>query len=269
MEEKRMKDEKKYAVITINIGKRFADMGELTMPLMKNYAEAIGADFVVIDQLKQKHQSQYSAYWAKFQLYDFFDHYERILFLDLDVLVYPHCPNLFTIVPEDKFGALLETDYGVVQTEEILEIQGRVKDIGWRKDYFNVGVMMAAKSHQEVFNLELGSDGGQKYPEQTQINYNVQRFNISIFKLDFRFNHTYFFGENRDSRGFSYIVHYAGITHEIRVPLIREDIKRYYEGKSPLQESEFGLFFKTNFPGKDSDEMLNSYHLLKDPEIGM
>jgi lipopolysaccharide biosynthesis glycosyltransferase len=264
-----MKDGKKYAVMTINIGKPFADLGEQTMPLMKNYAETIGADFVVIDQVKQKHPSQYSAYWAKFQLYNFFDRYDRILFLDLDVLIYPHCPNIFAVVPEDKFGALLETDYGVDQIEEILEIQARVKDIGWRKDYFNVGVMVASKAHKEVFNLQHGSDGGQKYPEQTQINYNVQRFNIPIFKLDYRFNHTYFFGGNHDARGFSYIVHYAAITHEIRVPLIREDIGRYYAGKPPLPDHEFEIFLKQNFPGKNRDDLLKAYHLLRDPEAGI
>ena len=255
--------EQKYAVITLNIGTRFAEMGELTMPLMKNYARSIGADFVVIDKLKQMHHSKYSAYWAKFQLYD------RILFLDLDVLVYPHCPNLFAVVPEDKFGALVETDYGIPQLEEILEIQARVRDIGWRKDYFNVGVMVASKAHREIFNLDHGSDGGQKYPEQTQINYNVQRFRIPIFKLDFRFNHTYFFGGNHDSRSLSNIVHYAGITHELRIPLIREDIKRYFEGMPPVQDYEFELFFNRYFPGENIEELLKTYHLFKDPETVM
>jgi lipopolysaccharide biosynthesis glycosyltransferase len=236
---------------------------------MKQYADSIGADFVVIDKLEQKHQSQYSAYWAKFQLYDYFNHYDRILFLDLDVLIYPHCPNIFEVVPEENFGALLESDYGIDQTEEIMEIQSRVKDIGWKKDYFNVGVMVISKVHQEVFNFEHGMDGGQKYPEQTQINYNVQRFKIPIYKLDFRYNHTYFWGENHDLRNFSYIVHYAAITHEIRVPLIREDIKRYEERKPPVQDYEFDLFFKKYFPGKELNQMLNSYHLLKDTEIGM
>lgn len=258
---------KKYALVTINIGKRFAEMGELTIPFMKKYADKIEADFVTIDKIKQTHQSQYSAYWAKFQLYEFFRCYDRILFLDLDVLIYPHCPDVFQVVPQEKIGVLLETDYGIDQTEEILDIQARVKDIGWRNDYFNVGVMVASKAHKEVFNIAHGSDGGQKYPEQTQINYNVQRLKVPIFRLDYRFNHTYFWGANTDWRAHSYIVHYAAITNEIRLALIKEDITRYLAGKPPVQNAEFDSFFKKNFPGKDKDETLKAYKLLKDSQI--
>jgi lipopolysaccharide biosynthesis glycosyltransferase len=263
-----MNNKGKHCLVTINIGNVFAEMGELTIPFMKKYADKVGADFVTIKKLNRTYASQYSAYWAKFELYDLFDDYDRIFYVDLDVLVYPHCPNMFEVVPEDKFGALMESDYNLNHAEEILEFQSRAGDINWRKEYFNVGVMVVSKEHREAFNIKNGSDGGEKYPEQTQINYNVQRFQMPIFKLDYRFNHSYFLGIDLNIRGDSFIVHYAGVTHRVRVVLIREDIKRYREGKPPVQSFELATILKKHFPGEDINKMFEEYKLLKDWEIG-
>lgn len=260
-----MMAKKKYALVTINIGKRFDDMGELTIPFMKKYADKIKTDFVTINKSKQL-VSQYSAYWAKFQLFDLLDHYDRLFYLDLDTLVYPHCPNIFQLVPGEKLGVLMESDYSHQQTEEILELQYRVKDINWRKGYFNVGVMVISKVHREILNIQHGNDGGKKFPEQTQINYNVQRFKIPIFKLNYKFNHMYFCG-NINNRANSYIFHYAGINHEVRTALIREDIQRCNTGKPPVQLEEFGSFFETHFPEKDISRTMMVYKLFKDSEI--
>lgn len=257
---------KKYVVATTNIGDYVADMARLTIPLMKNYADRINADFIPIEKMI-KFSSQYSVYWGKFQLYEMFDDYDRIVYIDLDSIVYPHCPNLLEVVPPDKFGALMESDYGLDPTEEILEYQTRAPDINWRKDYFTAGVMVASKVHREVFNIKHGNINGKKYLEQTQLNYNVQRFKIPIFKLDYKFNHTYYWGPNIDLRAHSYIVHYGAITHEVRVALIREDIKRYYAGKPPVQAREFESFFKKNFPGEDMDRTMKAYRAKIDSEI--
>jgi lipopolysaccharide biosynthesis glycosyltransferase len=261
---KKMK--KKYAVATTNIGDVIAEMTRLTLPLLENYAHRINADFVPITKMK-KFSADYSVYWGKFQLYDMFADYERIVYIDSDSIVYPHCPNLLEIVPEDQLGVLMESDFGLDPTEEILEYQTRAPEIHWRKDYFNAGVMVASKAHREVFNSKHGNLGGQKYLEQTQLNYNVQRFNIPLFKLDYKFNHTCYWGANFELRDQSYIVHYAAITHEVRTALIRADLERYHSGKPPVQASEFESFFEENFPGKNMTQTMKAYRTLIDSEI--
>jgi lipopolysaccharide biosynthesis glycosyltransferase len=260
-----MNKSNKCALVTINIGDKFAPMAELTIPYMEAYAQKNGMEFVIIDKIKQKYSMDYSAYWTKFQIYDLLKDYQRILYLDLDTLVYPHCPNIFEIVPEDQFGALMENDY-LDQTEEIQEFQTREKDIQWSRDYFNVGVMVISKVHKEIFSLEHGKEGGKKFPEQTRINYNAQLLKIPLFRLDYRYNHMYFCGE-LNHRDKSYIFHYAGINHAVRVLLIAEDIKRFKVQRPPVQLEEFGLFFEENFPGQDMTRTMMVYQLYKDQEI--
>jgi hypothetical protein len=78
----------------------------------------------------------------------------------------------------------------------------------------------------------------------------------------------YFCGDlNRRDR--SYIFHYAGIDHEVRLLLIAEDIERYRAQEPPVQLEEFGLFFETHFPGQDIVNTMMAYRLFKDPGTGI
>jgi lipopolysaccharide biosynthesis glycosyltransferase len=219
----------KTLVLTIAIGEYYQKMGEITHPLMRAYAKRIGADFEVI--MKQK-ISQTTPHWEKFQIHDFLNRYDRILFLDTDIIVRSDCPNLFEMVPENAMGAFDESAH---YTDARVRMELAMKEYGidvmpqWDGRYFNTGVMVISRGHGRIF--EKPQQEIDNFYEQTYLNLVFVREHIQMHPLDFRFNrmhpmnaHT---GEPRLS---SYIVHYAGYTAdnpEEVFDYIRTDIERW------------------------------------------
>lgn len=218
----------KTLVLTIAIGEYYQKMGEITHPLMRRYAERIGADFSVITE---QEISQTTAHWEKFQIAEFLDRYDRILFLDTDIIVRGDCPNLFEFVPEHALGAFDETAY-YTDAHERMEKMASAYGIDiaeWNGQYVNTGVMVISKIHAPLFAKP--AQELEDFYEQTYLNLVFASCKTPMFPLDFRFNrmhpmnaHT---GEPRLS---SYIVHYAGYTAEDPNEVfdyIRTDIERW------------------------------------------
>lgn len=66
---------------------------------LKEYANRINADFVIING-----RTQGSLQLERFRVKSFLATYDRIIFLNYNVVVTSDCPDLFSIVPEDKIG---------------------------------------------------------------------------------------------------------------------------------------------------------------------
>jgi len=204
----------KKAIVTLSIGEKAQEMSKLTHPTFKKYAKKINADFIVIDKPKIKKDF---VHFEKYQLYYLLEKYDRIIFFDSDIIIAPECPDLFEVVPEDKFGAFLDSSYTNMFENEIKLCQKSCGDINWKKDYFNVGVLITSKKHKEIFNPNLPIPYISKwFPEQTIINYNVQRLKIPIFDIGIKFNHIDYTKNPKKitrkdyGRFDSYIIHYAG-----------------------------------------------------------
>ena len=82
----------RLAVITIAIGEHYQQLSTLTHPTIRRYADRIGADFIAITEQKI---SETTPHWEKFQLLDYLNTYDRILYVDTDVLIRKNCPNIF------------------------------------------------------------------------------------------------------------------------------------------------------------------------------
>lgn len=257
----------KLAVVTINIGTYYEVVSKMTIPTMQAYAERIGADFIEINEAKLKNQvDNYSAYWAKFQLFDHLEDYDRLIYLDLDTVVRPHCPNLFEMVPEDTFAALYETDY-MTPKHAIDDLETPDGPIPWDGKYFNVGVMVVSKCHRPAFKLENGFKGGKKYPEQTLLNANIRDMGYPTQHLDYRFNHMYFIGKDNRLRAESFIIHYAAIPQVLRNVLIEDDLMRFEQEIPVLSVKEMGPYFQQKYPDVQFQGL--EYRLQKDEEIGL
>ncbi|MCF2858434.1 hypothetical protein L1286_13180 [Pseudoalteromonas sp. SMS1] len=261
---------KKHAVVTINIGTRYSKMASLTLPTHKAYANKIGADFVEIKEFELPLiESEYSAYWAKFKLFELLKSYERIIFLDLDTVVRESCPNLFDIVPEEQFAVLYETDFGIDQTLEINDMLEKMPPIKWDKDYFNVGVMVLSKCHKSIFEFTEDSQGGLKYPEQTLLNYNVNKLGCEVFHLPIQFNHMLFLNVDPSERVDSYIIHYAGLASEVKDILIEDDLEKFESGGPLTTEANLGELIIKKLPDVNPNSEAIYGRLYKDDEIGL
>ena len=204
----------KLALVTIVVGDSARRMAASTNPLMKRYADRAGADFVVIDRPRFG-----ALYYEKFQLYDLFPTYDRILYVDNDVLISPDSPDLFREVNEAEFAAASEETWsksGVCKSA----IFNELGEVAWRYPYFNAGVMLASRAHRAVFDPEYpllsqwANDRVRSmYPfqgdDQTYFNYRVNQLNLEMKDLTYVFNHTRSI-QNTKTRFRSWFIHYAG-----------------------------------------------------------
>lgn len=219
-----------YAVVTVSIGDKFKKISNITHTSIKNYAKRINADFIVIDG-KTKGQEDIIPHFAKLKIYELLKEYERIIYLDSDIIVREDTPNLFNLIPEDKFGIFQEGSF-IPRRKLDLEMAAKTystKIIGinpdeWKGEYYNSGVMVFSKRHRTVFTSPdfdkmREVEGAWDYGEQGWINLQLINGDVPIFPLHYTFNRMtimdQFTGEHRLS---SYIVHYAGAPEVISTP---------------------------------------------------
>ena len=205
-----------HALITVCIGKEFDRLARLTHPLFQRYAKNIEAEFITINSRVLNHCP---VHYEKYQIGRYFNEYERILFVDTDVVIRPNAPNVFERVPVDQFGAYQTSVHCDFHDESIEMIQKEQGDIGWKNHYFNSGVMVLSRSHRSLFDLELGCFNG--FGEQTQLNYNVQNLHIPFLDITYRFNHVQVVGEPV-SKGTSFL-----FTTRVRVMVRDRNTNRY------------------------------------------
>jgi lipopolysaccharide biosynthesis glycosyltransferase len=203
------------AVITISIGDEFSRIAAMTHPLMEAYARRIGADFISL------HGDAAKPVLEKFRLFEFLGLYERVVYLDSDVIVKPDCPNLFELVPFDNFGAWLTSRHGAGFDPLIARIQKHLPDLGWRKTYFNGGVLVVSQQHRDAFVKTIEYED--EMYDRTLLNYRVQKLGYEIFDIGYKFNHTAAASRVAD-RFASNILHYAGVGGA-RVDMIRSDLR--------------------------------------------
>jgi alpha-N-acetylglucosamine transferase len=106
-------------VVTLAIDDAMADLAVLTLPGQRAYAQRLNAEHRI---LTQPRIGAGSPYYEIFRLYELLGDYDRVLYLDLDVLVRTDTPNLFDQVPPGFLGAFFESRL-VDRSEPIRQIQ--------------------------------------------------------------------------------------------------------------------------------------------------
>lgn len=219
----------KNAVVTLSFG--IDEMCKLTHPTIKAYADKVGADFVVI---KDKQLSKDFVQYEKFQIYSMFGEYQRVLFLDSDIIVRPDCPNLFDIVPEHKIGAFNEgkyREYCLILMQEACK-QFSTALPKWDRQYYNTGVMLVSRLHRHIFKQppkEIGKYADAWDYEQPYLNLKIISEGYEVQDLSYKFNRMSLVDEpTGEHRLSSYIVHYAGAAkYEDKVKLIAQDLESW------------------------------------------
>jgi len=208
------------ALITLSIG--LSEAERASHAIFRAYAEKYGLAFEIISEPAFRIRPNWfrkRRVWCqieKFQLHDALGRYERVLFLDSDILLGPDCPDLFTLVPDGLLGCAYD-DEGADAWKREAELRKLEKRLGtlvegpWR--YFNSGVMVLDASHRPLFEMDRKAFIRGRWPEQTLLNYRVLKRGIRIHKLDPPYN---FFPTGRndwqeDAKRLSApVIHYAG-----------------------------------------------------------
>lgn len=201
-------------VLTISIGSAYEAISKLTHPSFRKYAQNIRAEFLSINQTKI---TRSTPHWEKFQIFDLLNFYERIIFIDTDILIRDDSPNLFDIVPKDRLGAFNEAPFTIRDREMMIEVckAYHQKLPEWDGRYYNTGVMVISRCHKYLFQ-KPEVEFNDCFWEQGYLNMTIALKKIDIFELEYRFNRMTcmdrFTGEERFA---SYFIHYAGCPTEI------------------------------------------------------
>lgn len=234
----------KKAIITICFGQKFKELSKITHPSLKYYAKKINADFIVLDENNQYYSDKTFPQWEKFAIYNLLNTYDRIIYLDTDIIIREDCPDLFEVVPYKQIGAFNEAkfvprEYYLIDTARAYNID--ISKINWNGKYYNTGVLIVSKCHKYIFKkpeIEYNC-----FYEQSYLNLIIainesgrSKEDISLmYDLSYKFNRMTCLDFSGEERHASYIIHYAGyhyfITEEELKNLIRNDLEKWERDK--------------------------------------
>ncbi len=208
-----------------------------TIPIQKMWADRWGAEYLILNDPAYSRRAMWC--YRTLLFYDLLKEYDRILYLDADVIVNKNCPNLFEKVLFDTVGAVME-DKGSRRKERlrrIKKVNAYLGNILWKDGLFNMGVYIVSRVHQEMFQRvdgKLWEDRGWDSPFYS---YQIFSHNYNWVDLGYRWNHMSMFSEEWNgapSRFNSHLIHYAGGAafpdkgKRSREQLIKDDVKRIY-----------------------------------------
>jgi hypothetical protein len=197
----------KKAVVTITSGEFYTKMGKITHPTIKSYADKIGADFLVLEG----NGNHSLPHYRKLDLKDVLATYDRLIYLDTDILVRPDAPDLFAVVSEEKIGAFDEGRF-VDREDNFRNFMKQVNFAAdkWDGKYYNTGVLVVSKAHAGLF-IDPPEETD-NFKEQSYLNIMLSHTKFPVHRLDYKLNRMYCMdpitGEERFD---SYFMHYAGV----------------------------------------------------------
>jgi len=213
----------KKAVVTICIGDKYNEIFKLTRNSIENHAKKIEADFIILDE-----KGDYP-HWKKFEIYNLLKEYERILYIDADIIIRDDCPNLFDIVPKEKLGIFNEGNYAPRKgsLEEAIRAYKEPLKKEWYGTYYNTGVMVISRLHRQMFKLPEEIHDAGMY-EQPYLNLRILNDEIEVKELDYTFNRMSVMDPLLGiSRLNSYVVHYAGGPFPEIMQIMKDDIQKW------------------------------------------
>lgn len=189
-----------------------------TLDALKKYALKCDADLFIQTNQVIKHVN---FYFEKFYFVELLESYERVLYVDADVLVTPNSQNIFELYNDDNyFYAYHENDNtSTMDRDEFIRpiiqyVKNWPTESNGKKTYFNAGVFLVSqkqksffKNFRDVPNIE----GILSFGDQTYLNYLVFKNEIPFKSLDYSFNRMHL--GNKDNENLRYksnFIHYAG-----------------------------------------------------------
>lgn len=213
-------------VLTIAVGPEYQRMSELTHPSIKAYAKKIGAEFLCISK---QEISKTTPHWDKFQISTLLEKYDRILYLDTDIVIRDDCPNLFDIVPENCLSAFNEAPFTDRSQELLIDCckQYNITLPQWNGKYYNTGVMVISQMHKRLF--EKPEKEHFSFYEQSYLNMMIAYLGFRMYELDYKFNRmTCMDRPTGEERFASWIIHYAGYPSlDFVIGIIKQDLQRW------------------------------------------
>lgn len=172
-------------LITLSVGSNYSKMESLATPRMLNYCKKYDLHHIIMRDKLFDHPA-----YNKLLLKNYINNFDRILFMDMDVIIRNDAPNIFDIVPEDSLGIFDEEYLQICKcARETIDLYNSHtnENIQWDGKYFNTGIIVFNKENIKILNEDLPMLD-EFYADQGYINYQINRKKIKVFDIGFQFN---------------------------------------------------------------------------------
>jgi len=210
----------KVCLFTAAVGDYYQQLAEVTHPTLRAYAEKIGAEFVSRMDSVGGYATQK---WQKFEIYDLLNTYDRVLWVDTDIIIRDDAPDIFELVPRTEFGIFNEGKYED-RTSFIRDAMEHYNIwFDWKGEFYNSGVMVVSRPHKQVFRLPKDVDKIET--DQILITLRLLKEKYKVFDLPYRFNRMSFLDQYIGmTRKDSYFIHYAGAPRNDIFRVLNKDL---------------------------------------------
>lgn len=171
-----LRPRRKRAIVTVAVGTEAEAMLAVTRGHLEAYAYRLDADLVILDWPGHPAWPMSS----KFGVWRTLDHYDRVAYIDADVLVRPGCTDLFNLCAPDEFGICDELAHHRLQPQHGRELAYQafrdrhgfraITHLPWMG---NAGVYVASREHQYLLAPPDGPIRPGHCAEQDLINARV------------------------------------------------------------------------------------------------
>ncbi|MEC4088380.1 glycosyltransferase [Pseudoalteromonas rubra] len=211
----------KKAIFTLAIGNN--PMYRAALKSFEIYAKKVGADLIISDSLHypikidNPRYNASPAWTEKLRIGALLEEYDRVLYVDADVLITPHARDVFELYPDTSKAYWFNEGVKQERAPDIEMIQQELGKVNWpqqdnRPVYYNAGIILTSKQCELFKKTELNDL--QKicnkitHYDQSYFNYTLHRHNIAHETLDRSFNRMDMFGH--DDYLEADFIHYAG-----------------------------------------------------------
>jgi hypothetical protein len=202
-------------LITTRSDDRVQHLADISHPIIKEYANKVGADFMILDHEPESDSGDGRPHYRIMKHFDLHEEYHRILHIDTDMIIMPNFPDLFKMVPYEEIATIFEDKGSRTHARRnlIVGAQQKFGFVDWSEGYINTGLFMTSRTHKKIYqkiNNEFWTGFGS---DDIHLGYLINRHKFKILELSYKFNHMTMFSEpwnNNANRFDSYIIHYAG-----------------------------------------------------------
>ena len=231
-------------LITVRADKNIGGYTDITIPLIREYAKKIDADFKLLENNYTNSIGDGLFHYRILEIGQLLKTYDRVLNLDADIILNKNVPDIFSLVPEDKVATVFEDQGSRVGHRRglISNVQSLWGDVGWKNGYFNSGCILFSRQHVDIFQEHKGKVWNEFGFDDVHLGYMTHKCGHELYELPFSFNHMTMFSEGWNghaNRFNSHLIHYAG--HGVfdpgianKIEQIKSDHNRIY---SPSIES--------------------------------
>ncbi len=213
----------KKALFTLAIGDE-NPMYRAALMSFQQYADKVGADLIVSQEIhypinigNPRHTAS-PAWTEKLYMKELLKNYDRVLYLDADIIVAPHAENIFDTYTDLETlylfneGQYLERQHVIDKITDIMGPLDNWPSFNNRPVSYNVGCMLVSRQCP-LFDIATLADLQKvcnfiQYFEQTYFNYLIHRDGLKHHGISAKFNRMDVLGkENHLEASF---IHYAG-----------------------------------------------------------